>query len=584
MKIKFVEIKDILSIGEARIEFKDSGLTLLDGWNHDDNTANGAGKSSIPNAISFGLYDNMPRKVSKSEFLRRGAKQGFVHVGIEVPEGLLEVKRYRPKNVEFYLNGSILDITQEDFENRIKLSYNQFLLCAYAAQVEGSRFVSLNDTDKKSFILRLMDLERFSDKKKAIDAQIKDLSNTRLEIEKTINTCSSKISVYEEQIVDRNEIEAQIRSIDLNHLNEQLLKYSSIEKPDYSELDTIRQKVNVKLQKLNDVEGENAVARRLYGNLEKEIKALKQFKPSNSIECPHCLKAFYHEGGKNQTVDQIMAKHAEELKDKEEQLKKLVNAINSTSDTQSKRAELISIRRKVEDKIDAQEERYRESISVASDIRSKIKIQQAKIDSLNEQLSSQGAIAQKISDLKLIKDKANNKLNKVNSELEILATLAHILSPTGAPAYVVDSVVDMFNERVASYVSLVWPNATYELQAFKENKSGDIKAKFSDRLFISGKAVSIGSLSGGEFRCLSLAVDFAIVDVVENLFGFQISPLFLDEPFEGLDVVNREKVIDLLDKLSVSRQVWIIDHASEAKSMFSDVLRIEKQNGISRIV
>jgi DNA repair exonuclease SbcCD ATPase subunit len=166
----------------------------------------------------------------------------------------------------------------------------------------------------------------------------------------------------------------------------------------------------------------------------------------------------------------------------------------------------------------------------------------------------------------------------------VYEAVSSALSPTGAPAYVVDSVIDMFNEKVAQHVSLIWPNASYLLQSYKENKSGDIKAKLSDRLTIQGTETSIGSLSGGELKCLSLAVDFAVIDIVETTFGISINPIILDEPFTGLDSLNRERVMELLETLSLNRQIWIVDHAIETRSSFSTVIRVEKKDGISNIV
>ncbi len=111
-----------------------------------------------------------------------------------------------------------------------------------------------------------------------------------------------------------------------------------------------------------------------------------------------------------------------------------------------------------------------------------------------------------------------------------------------------------------------------------------MKAKFSEKLVIAGRDTSIGSLSGGEFRCLSIALDFTIIDVMETMFGASLNPIVLDEPFEGLDASNRERVIGMLNHLSTNRQIIVVDHASEAKSMFSDIIRVVKRNGISKIV
>ena len=76
MRLLSTKIKNILSISEIHYEFKESaGLVLLSGWNHDDQTANGAGKTSFINAISFALYGKAPRKITISDFLRKGQKK-----------------------------------------------------------------------------------------------------------------------------------------------------------------------------------------------------------------------------------------------------------------------------------------------------------------------------------------------------------------------------------------------------------------------------------------------------------------------------------------------------------------------------
>ena len=156
-------------------------------------------------------------------------------------------------------------------------------------------------------------------------------------------------------------------------------------------------------------------------------------------------------------------------------------------------------------------------------------------------------------------------------------------SPTGAQAYILDSVIESFNERVVEYVNLLWSNLTYELKSYRENVKGDVSAKFSEHLVMNGKAVSIGSLSGGEFRALSLCVDFALIDVMERQFGISMSPIILDEPFDGLDGSGRELIIELLETLAGKRQIIVIDHTSEIKSMFSKVITAELRGGISQI-
>lgn len=584
MQIKFVEIHNMLSIGKVRLEFKNNGLTLLDGWNHDDSSANGAGKSAIPNSIAYGLYDKIPRKISKSEILRRGSKKGHVHIGVQVGLDLIEVKRCRPKNTTYIVNGIVEDMTQEEFENKIKMSYAQFLVCMYAAQTDGKRFLSLNDTEMKDFILKLMDLDRFLIKKKEIDAKIKELDQSKIDIEKLIVSCESKKSVYEDQLVDMDEILKKIADLDTSILERKYHELSVIKKPDVTKYSQLKQKTKNKLTELDKIDQALQSDRLIFSHLQREIEQLESYSFDDAIECPSCNERFISSNMGAIKIGQLRKEHDEKIKLKKAELQDVVSRINSAPNTRARRDEIIELSNKILEKERQDQQAYYDTMTRMSDIKSKINMNSSTIASLSATLNKQKEFQEKLAEISGLIDKANNKLNKIKDEIRVSSIISSILSPTGAPAYIVDSIVDIFNEKVSDYVSHIWPNAAYELQSFKENKSGTVRAKFSDKLVIAGRNVSIGSLSGGEFRCLSLSVDFAIIDVVESIFGFHVSPVFLDEPFEGLDQSNRERAVDLLEKLSSDRQIWIIDHASEAKSMFSDVVRIEKKNGLSDII
>src|SRR5438034_1381380 len=97
MRLLSCDIENFLSIEKAHVDFDDTGLLLIEGWNHDVDRANGAGKTAILNAISFGLYDKLPRKVTASELLRRGTKKGSVSIRLDAGGEIYGVQRSRPK-------------------------------------------------------------------------------------------------------------------------------------------------------------------------------------------------------------------------------------------------------------------------------------------------------------------------------------------------------------------------------------------------------------------------------------------------------------------------------------------------------
>jgi DNA repair exonuclease SbcCD ATPase subunit len=570
MRVKELEVENILSIGQLSISFQDSGLVLLDGWNHDDNSHNGAGKSSIFNALAFAIYNKLPRKITASEIVRRGCKTGFARVVLNIGKDELDIKRSRPNGLVVLKNNiPCPEISQEQLEKLINLTYDQFLICMYSSQVESVKLLTLNDGSKKDFFLRLLNLEDFAERKKHTDALIKTKNTELSELRLSLGKVEAKISAYSENLVDIDSVVNKIKELDSSELILELQSLSKIQKPDISKFDLLESNLNKKLRDIAIAES----GIRNHNSLLKKLKHdMAHMRPEGAV-CPHCDQYFIVDNDGAVTENQLQLEHdkcVDEIATLSQDVLEKDKIENNLLKLKSKKSELLS--------------EYSDASIRKSELNNLIDRRSHQISLLNEKLEKQAEALSKIEDAKKLAEALSNKMSQLNTDILVYEAVSSALSPTGAPAYVVDSIIDRFNEKVSQYVSLVWPNATYMLQSYKENKTGDVKAKFSDKLMIQGVESSIGSLSGGELRCLSLAVDFAIIDVVESVFGISINPIVLDEPFEALDSLNRERVIEVLETISADRQIYVIDHATEAKSMFSSIIKIEKKNGVSSIV
>ncbi len=202
---------------------------------------------------------------------------------------------------------------------------------------------------------------------------------------------------------------------------------------------------------------------------------------------------------------------------------------------------------------------------------------------LNKKLNDNVKLVEKIDALRHQQESHNSGLLRTAEEIELQRTVAAIYSPTGAQAYILDSAVALFNEQMAKYVEMLWPNLTYELQSYKENVKGEVTAKFSESIVMDGKPISLGSLSGGELKALSICADMALLGILEQQFGIHMSPVIFDEAFDGLDASGKEFALELIRGLSLDRQVVVIDHASEMRASFDKILRVEKRNGVSTL-
>jgi DNA repair exonuclease SbcCD ATPase subunit len=573
MKILSIKISNILSIEDAYVEFDDSGLMLVQGWNYDVDRANGAGKTAIFNAITFALYDKLPRKITATEILRRGSKNGSVALCVEVGTEQYIVKRSRPKGVVFFKGTESLTVTQEGWENILKLNYEQFILSMYAAQGVTKRFLSINDGDKKEFLLQLLNLQEFSSCKLIADQKVKELESSCASIQSKLDSIDSKIDAYSESLCADDVITYHISLANQNivDLTTVISKAQVVTRPDLSKYQKLEEDILVKKTEFTRAKTRREMLHEQYRRIQGKIQ------PFNAARsCSECGSAL--------DTSAAEAQHSKLLVSLKGELAGIKLEIDHCDNILLKEKGVNELQVKLRDKKREESKDYEIATATVADLQAKINLKQLELKQLNVKLQNNLELNNKIKDLSNLRAQTVNNRATISREIELYKTISAMYSPTGAQAYILDSVIESFNEKVTEYVNLLWSNLTYELMSYKENVKGDVTAKFSETLVMDGKPISIGSLSGGEFRALSLCVDFALVDVMERQFGISMSPIILDEQTEGLDASGKELIMELLSELSSSRMIIVIDHASEVAASFSKVLKIEKRNGISNII
>ena len=587
MRIPSVTISNILSIEDATLHFEDNGLILLEGWNFDDGRANGAGKTAIFNALCFGLYGKVPRDVTVSELLREGTKRGFVEVPVQVGSDIYTVKRERPNKVTFYKNGVEEPMTQSSFESKIQLNYNQFLASMYTAQSNREKFLFKNDTAKKEFLLQLMNLNEFSACKKEAEKEVSSLDKDITDLKTKLEAAKSRIQAYSESLKNPVSLQADIDKCTTN-IDDYTFKIADLQlvkQPDVSKYDSLEDNLKKKQSKLHDARAKKSVLHDQYRKLMAMDKPFIEKDPD--ANCPHCSGALNINGMSVVKADDLSAvkkqhqEHLTQIKDEAKQIKLQIDDFDAIL---VKESEYNALSEKIREKKRIEYADYNAATAKISDLRARIGSLSVHRSACHAAIQEHNVNLEKIAKLNLTVDELTSSIQLKETTVELYEGVFSMCSPTGAPAYIMDSIVDSFNDSVEKYVDMVWPNASYILNSYKEKSDGDTIAKFSEVLMMNGKQKSVGSLSGGELRALSLAVDFAIIDVLSKQFGIRLNPIIMDEPFEGLDAAGREVVINLLERLSADRQIWVVDHMNESKGLFSKILRVEKRSGVTKIV
>lgn len=128
-------------------------------------------------------------------------------------------------------------------------------------------------------------------------------------------------------------------------------------------------------------------------------------------------------------------------------------------------------------------------------------------------------------------------------------------------------------------------NATLYFENCKETKTGKIKDEINCIINLDGENnINIKTLSGGERTAVDLAVDLAVIEVLESQTGKGADWIVLDEPFTGLDSVGCEAAIDIIKQIGLKKRIIIVDHNPEVKEVIEESIIVHRRGSESSII
>lgn len=183
---------------------------------------------------------------------------------------------------------------------------------------------------------------------------------------------------------------------------------------------------------------------------------------------------------------------------------------------------------------------------------------------------------------KNIKDHAigvEKSLATEQSKLDLALDLIDLFGPKGFRAVCFDGLVNRISDRAGQLLQIMTDGlySTYMEQMGQDSK-GNQKLILKPVILKGSVEVPKDDLSGGAEDRVALAYDVAVSEAAgDNM------PLLLDEVFTALDATGKSEAMTLLEEVSKSRPVLVIDHSSEFKAMFNQVQTIVYKDGYSRL-
>ena len=551
---KDIRWKNLLSTGNqfTEVQLNKSSTTLIVG-------DNGSGKSTVLDALCFGLFNKPFRRITKPQLIN-SINNGGLLVEIEFDYGSksYKVRRGVKKNIfEIYVDGKRLNqdakVTdqQEYLEKTIlKLNYKSFTQIVLLGTAGFVPFMQLKSTDRRAIIEDLLDIQIFSVMNNLLKFKISENKDDVLstEVKKEIST--GNINTTQELITDlkktkSNQIQQNERDIDINEVEIDRLNTTIKELMDSISKDKTA-------QNLKELEGYQKGIERKMLSSEKEIEFYEQ-----NDTCSTCNQELGEEH-KSKMIEEhhgMMHKSGSALLQLGNKIKDLESHLDHVS--------------KVQTTITTNQNQVQAISSYITKLKDQIKEIEDREDDIDEKI-------QKLKDLKSELKLCLEKQEKLSVQKQLYETAYVLLKDTGIKTRIIKQYLPIMNQLINKYLASMDFFVSFNLDEKFEEK---IKSRHRDEF-------TYDSFSEGEKMRIDLALLFTWRTIAKMKNSVNTNLLILDEVFDSsLDANGTEEFLKIINKLAGNQNTFVISHKGDILlDKFKDVLRFEKYKNFSRIV
>ncbi|MCL2874702.1 MAG: AAA family ATPase [Betaproteobacteria bacterium] len=641
MKINKLSISNFLTIGRADIELDDRGLLLIQGVNDDDPSAesNGAGKSSVVDALCWGIYGTTARGVSGDAVVNKTTKKDCcVHITMTDCNQQYRIVRWRKgtnhkNSVSVYekdlTTGAEMDLskgtdreTQEVIGKVMGCSLDVFMAAVYAGQERMPDLPGMTDKMLKTLIEEAAGVEvlteayatvrdRYNRQKSIVDALAATqttaigngarLSNevaqlevnsedfekgrrdrAKAELAKTI-PINDEISRATTALKTWDEAASRV---DLDKIDAKL-KAHKTEEAERNRLDTIVRALDMQVASAKSAV---ALKKRETDAAEASLKSIEEQigKPCGEcgkVYCEHDMEAA------RKARQETIAELKKTLLTAASEAKALVARANEAQESAVKfKAGMTDVtavalrQRELSNLLNSIDASKRMIESKRKDIENIKAVANAKLTETNPWTKAVESKRQEIRHNDATLSEMSERIGKAGEELELLADAVKVFGPAGVRAHILDTVTPYLNDRTRDYLgALADGNIHATWTTLAKTAKGELKEKFNIGVTNDKGAESFAGLSGGEKRKVRLATAMALQDMVASRAIKPIDIFVADEVDHALDEAGLERLMGILDRKARERGTVLVISHNSLSDWIDSVITVTKAAGLATV-
>jgi DNA repair exonuclease SbcCD ATPase subunit len=563
-----VRWKNFLSTGAQFTEVKldKATTTLIVG-------ENGAGKSTILDAICFCLFNKPFRSINKPQLMNSINGKGLqVEIEFSIgPKDYKIVRGSRPGIFEIYVNDDLLnqDAASKDYQkyledNILKLNYKSFTQIVILGSASFTPFMQLPLGHRREIIEDILDIQIFTVMNSVLKDKNAELKNQITSIDTQIEIGKNKVKMQQQYIATlENDKQKKVEDVQKRIL-ETFAEISQLTTSVVAERETeenLKSSISDAKEKRNKRTEMGSLLRKLSERITAQEGHI-HFYHDNDV-CPTCSQSL---------EDEVKSNAIQSHTHKIEEIASAIETLNTQlTDIETRLAEIDSI-----------EEKISEHQSNIIRINSSIIANQNYIQKLQEDLSSSSTETTDINGEKAkLKTLAKevvayaDEKSKVSEEKHYLDIASILLKDTGIKTKIIRQYLPVINKLVNKYLVAMDFFCHFELdETFNEK----IKSRHRDEF-------SYASFSEGEKQRIDLALVFTWRTIAKMKNCASTNLLLLDEVFDSsLDANGTDYVMNLINTLGDETNVFVISHKGDLLfDKFRSVIKFEKHQNFSRI-
>ena len=559
--------KNFLSTGNvfSEIDLESNRTNLIVG-------SNGAGKSTILDALTFSLFGKPFRKISKGSLVNSINEKDCM-VEIEFRIGKLEYKVVRgikPNKLEIYCNGqlwnqeSTLVEQQKNFEvNVLKMNYKSFTQIVVLGSSTFVPFMKLPGAQRRDIIEDILDIQVFSTMNVLLKDKIRENNEELRDVDYQLDLLKDKIEIQKQNMLSLQ----QRTQEEINRKQEKVNEYKKTELQGAEDVSVLTQQIGNLNEEMKTYQKSSDKLAKLNTFMIKmthkmnTCKKEHEFFEKNHV-CPTCTQELSEEfrddklkEGKtkldemNLGFDEIKTAIQEEQSkfEKFTELSTQVNEINSSISQTN--FQLMTIRKQVESLQEEITELEGDNVD-----------KKAEFDKLQLLVNSKKDLSKQHASLKQDKD--------------VLSTAGQLLKDNGIKTRIIKTYLPTMNKLINDFLQRMEFYVNFTLD---ENFEEQIKSRYRD-------VFSYDSFSEGEKARIDIALLLTWRSIAKLKNSVDTNLLILDEIFDGsLDQSGTSDLGWILRNFDDSTKVFVISHKQGLDDKFDRTISVEKVKNYSVI-